>query len=224
MSLSASFHRRRCALLTHRIAAVPFGLRNLRDDLEDLGSNFEGAPDLEFRHASKALGLEQSGLGYQRIPSDYRFPYGHTHKEQEEVYVVMGGSGRMKLDDEIVEIKQWDVVRVPPGTWRGYEGGPEGLVEFESANIIRRHELAGIVSADQAAQAHADLLDLAIEPWPYELLAARARELRHNLSSYDASYVALAELIGAMLVTLDGRIGGAPGLRCTITTSPASGS
>lgn len=97
------------------------------------------------------------------------------------------------------------------------------LVQFEAANIIRRHELAGIVGADQAAQAHADLLDLAIEPWPLELLAARAWELRHNLSSYDASYVALAELIGATLVTLDARIGGAPGLQCAIATPPASG-
>jgi mannose-6-phosphate isomerase-like protein (cupin superfamily) len=113
--------------LSHRIAAVPFTLRNLREDLEDLGSNFDGAPDLEFRMASKALELEQSGLSYQRIPPDYRFPYGHTHKEQEEVYVVVGGSGRMKLDDEIVELKKWDAVRVPPGTWRGYEAGPEGL-------------------------------------------------------------------------------------------------
>jgi predicted nucleic acid-binding protein len=98
------------------------------------------------------------------------------------------------------------------------------LVHFESANIIRRHELAGIVGADQAAQAHADLLDLAIEPWPYELLAARAWELRHNLSIYDASYVALAELLGAKLVTLDRRISGAPGLRCTITSPLVSGS
>jgi len=124
--------QRRCTgggatLLSHRIAAVPFTLRNLREDLEDLGSNFDGAPDLEFRMASKALELEQSGLSYQHIPPDYRFPYGHTHKEQEEVYVVVGGSGRMKLDDEIVEVKEWDVVRVPPGTWRGYESGPEGL-------------------------------------------------------------------------------------------------
>jgi gentisate 1,2-dioxygenase len=109
-----------------RIAVVPFSLRNLKD-LEDLGSNFDGAPGLEFRHASKALGLEQCGLCYQRIPPDYRFPYGHTHKEQEEIYVVVRGSGRMKLDDEIVEVKGWDVVRVPPGTWRGYESGPEGL-------------------------------------------------------------------------------------------------
>ena len=106
---------------------MPFTLRNLKEDLEDLGSNFDGAPDLEFRHASKALELEQCGLSYQRIPPGYRFPYGHTHKEQEEVYVVVRGSGRMKLDDEIVEVKEWDAVRVPPGTWRGYEGGPEGL-------------------------------------------------------------------------------------------------
>lgn len=92
------------------------------------------------------------------------------------------------------------------------------LVGFESANIIRRHELAGLVSADQAAQAHADLVDLAIEHWPYELLAARAWELRRNLSVYDACYVALAELTQATLVTLDRRIGGAPGVRCTVVT------
>jgi mannose-6-phosphate isomerase-like protein (cupin superfamily) len=106
---------------------VPFTRLNLTDDLDDLGSNFDGSPDLEFRLASKALGLEHSGLGYQRLPPGYRFPYGHTHREQEEVYVVVGGSGRMKLDDEIVEVGKWDVVRVAPGTWRGYESGPQGL-------------------------------------------------------------------------------------------------
>jgi hypothetical protein len=57
-----------------RIAAVPFTLRNLKEDLEDLGSNFDGSPELEFRLASKALELEQCGLSYQRIPPDYRFP------------------------------------------------------------------------------------------------------------------------------------------------------
>ena len=106
---------------------MPFTLRNLKEDLEDLGSRFDGAPDLEFRLATKALELEKSGLSYQRVPPGYRFPYGHTHKKQEEVYVVSRGSGRMKLDDEIVELKEWDAVRVPPGTWRGYEAGPEGL-------------------------------------------------------------------------------------------------
>jgi mannose-6-phosphate isomerase-like protein (cupin superfamily) len=106
---------------------LPFTLKNLRDDLEDLGTNFDGSPDLEFRAASKALELERCGLSYQRIPPGYRFPYGHTHKEQEEVFVVVRGGGRMKLDDEIVEVGELDAVRVPPGTWRGYEAGPEGL-------------------------------------------------------------------------------------------------
>ena len=106
---------------------MPFTLRNIKEDLEDIGSRFDGAPDLEFRLATDALELEKSGLSYQRVPPDYRFPYGHTHKTQEEVYVVLRGSGRMKLDDEIVELKEWDAVRVPPGTWRGYEAGPKGL-------------------------------------------------------------------------------------------------
>ena len=92
------------------------------------------------------------------------------------------------------------------------------LVMFEASNVIRRHELAGLISADLAAQAHADLLDLPIEFWPFELLAARVWQLRANLSSYDASYVALAELIEASLVTLDSRISRAPGLKCEVRT------
>lgn len=105
---------------------MPFTHANFKD-LEDLGSNFDGPEDLEFRAATKALGLANSGLTYQRVPPNYRFPYGHTHAEQEEVYVVVGGGGRMKLDDEVVEIAKWSAVRVPPGTWRGYEAGPDGL-------------------------------------------------------------------------------------------------
>jgi mannose-6-phosphate isomerase-like protein (cupin superfamily) len=106
---------------------MSFTLMNIKEDLTDVGSGFDGAPDLEFRAATKALQLESSALSYQRVPPGYRFPYGHTHKKQEEVYVVVRGGGRMKVDDEIVEIKEWDAVRVPPGLWRGYEAGPEGL-------------------------------------------------------------------------------------------------
>jgi mannose-6-phosphate isomerase-like protein (cupin superfamily) len=106
---------------------VAFTLRNIKADLEDVGSRFEGHPELEFRAATKPLGLAQSALSYQRVPPRYRFPYGHTHATQEEVYVVVRGSGRMKLDDEVVELREWDAVRVAPGVWRGYEAGPEGL-------------------------------------------------------------------------------------------------
>lgn len=106
---------------------MPFTHMNLRTDLDDVGANFDGAPGLEFRMATHALGLEQSGLCFQRVPANHRFPYGHTHERQEEVYVVSRGSGRMKLDDEVIELRELDVVRVPPGTWRGYEAGPDGL-------------------------------------------------------------------------------------------------
>jgi mannose-6-phosphate isomerase-like protein (cupin superfamily) len=112
---------------TDRIAPVPFTVRNLREDVADVGANFDGAPGLEFRLATKELALEESGLSYQRIPPGDRFPYGHTHRVQEELYVVVGGSGRMKLDDEVIAVGKWDAVRVPPGTWRGYEAGPDGL-------------------------------------------------------------------------------------------------
>ena len=106
---------------------MPFTHRNIKADVADVGSNFDGAPGLEFHLATKALELESSGLSHQRIPPGYRFPYGHTHQRQEEVYVVVRGSGRMKVDDEIVDLREWDAVRVPPGAWRGYKAGPEGL-------------------------------------------------------------------------------------------------
>ena len=83
---------------------MPFTRRNLKQDLEDVGSNFDGAPDLEFRLATGALELQESALSYQHVPPGYRFPYGHTHRTQEEVYVVVRGSGRMKVDDEIFDL------------------------------------------------------------------------------------------------------------------------
>jgi len=106
---------------------LPFTLRNIKRDLEDIGSVFDGPPGLEFRAATKPLELRESGLTYQSVPPDYRFPYGHTHATQEEVYVVVGGGGRMKVDDEVFPLTQWDAVRVPPGSWRGYEAGQDGL-------------------------------------------------------------------------------------------------
>jgi predicted nucleic acid-binding protein len=94
------------------------------------------------------------------------------------------------------------------------------LVLWETANVIRRQELAGRTSSDQAAQAHADLIELRIELWPYELLAARAWQLRDNLSIYDAGYVVLAEALDVELITLDRRIARAPGISCTVQTPP----
>ena len=82
---------------------MPFTHRNIKKDLEDIGARFDGAPDLEFRAATKPLELEKAALSYQSVPPGYRFPYGHTHETQEEVYVVVRGSGRMNVDGEIVD-------------------------------------------------------------------------------------------------------------------------
>ncbi len=100
-------------------------------------------------------------------------------------------------------------------TVMGHELIAPHLMMFEVANILRRHELAGLVSADQSAQAHRDLLDLAIDLWPYEAVATRVWELRRNLSAYDAAYVATAEEAGVSLVTLDKRIG-PPTVHCDV--------
>src|SRR5436305_866551 len=118
-----------------RIAPMPFTLRNLKEDLEDVGSRFDGAPDLEFRLATEALELEESGLGYQRVPPDYRFPYGHTHKQQEEVYVVLRGGGRMELGDEIVELREGAAVGGPRGTHSRPRPGRRGRSRWPGSSV-----------------------------------------------------------------------------------------
>jgi mannose-6-phosphate isomerase-like protein (cupin superfamily) len=86
-----------------------------------------GSADVEARFARKHLDSEHLGLSLFRYGSGYRSRTGHSHREQEELYLVVGGSGRVKLDDEIVELRLWDVVRVAPSTVRAFEGGPDGL-------------------------------------------------------------------------------------------------
>jgi mannose-6-phosphate isomerase-like protein (cupin superfamily) len=79
-------------------------------------------------HMSRSrLDSEHLGVSYFRYPPDFRPGTGHHHREQEEAYVVISGSGRMRLDDEIREIRQWDVIRVAPSVVRAFEAGPEGL-------------------------------------------------------------------------------------------------
>ena len=96
-------------------------LKQVEDSAADRG------PEMEARFGRKHLDSEHLGVSYFRYGPGFRAPYGHRHREQEEAYVVVVGSGRMRLDDEIVELGQWDVVRVAPGVVRAFEGGPEGL-------------------------------------------------------------------------------------------------
>jgi quercetin dioxygenase-like cupin family protein len=87
----------------------------------------EGGSTTDVRFARSAIQSEHLGLSRFQFAPGKRSRGGHSHREQEEVYVVLGGSGRIKLDDERVELRQWDVVRVAPETVRGFEAGPDGL-------------------------------------------------------------------------------------------------
>jgi mannose-6-phosphate isomerase-like protein (cupin superfamily) len=108
---------------------------NLREEVEDQAPKF-GMDDLEFHTARVPLELENSGVSFLRIAPKYRMPFGHTHAEQEEVYVLVSGGARLKVDDEILELEPWDAVRIHKDTMRNLEGGPEGaeIILFGAPN------------------------------------------------------------------------------------------
>jgi quercetin dioxygenase-like cupin family protein len=110
---------------THRLPHVPdYSLKNLKE-VDDSAAG--GSGSVEARFARKHLDSDHLGVSYFRYAPSFRSPMGHRHKTQEEAYVVVGGSGRVKLDDEVVELRQWDVIRVAPRVARAFEGGPDGL-------------------------------------------------------------------------------------------------
>jgi mannose-6-phosphate isomerase-like protein (cupin superfamily) len=99
---------------------------NLKD-VEDQAPKFGLSPDMEFRMARVPLEMENAGVSYLRVGPNFRIPFGHTHKNQEEVYLVVSGGGRIKLGDDVRDLKQWDAVRVHKDTMRGFEAGPDGV-------------------------------------------------------------------------------------------------
>jgi mannose-6-phosphate isomerase-like protein (cupin superfamily) len=98
---------------------------NLREEVEDQAPKF-GMSGIEFHSARIPLEMENAGMSFQRLEPNFRVPFGHHHKVQEEVYVLVSGSARLKLDDEIVELKPLDAVRIPKETMRNLEAGPDG--------------------------------------------------------------------------------------------------
>ncbi|MBD0328608.1 MAG: cupin domain-containing protein [Thermoleophilia bacterium] len=108
------------------MATSGFTKVNLRG-LDDMAPRFGLSPSVEARFARRALRSEIGGLGLLRLAPNARAPFGHRHAQQEELYVVVAGSGRARLDDEIVDVGPWDVLRVAPETMRAFEAGPDGL-------------------------------------------------------------------------------------------------
>jgi quercetin dioxygenase-like cupin family protein len=96
------------------------------NEVEDQAPNIGLPDDMQLRMARVPLDCEKCGISYQRLGPGFRVPIGHNHKVQEEIFILISGSARMKLDDDVIEMKPWTAVRIAPETMRGLEGGPEG--------------------------------------------------------------------------------------------------
>ena len=106
-------------------------------DVEDSAPAFGFEEVQEARFATEDLGAERTGVSHHRVKGARRQAFGHRHEQAEEIYVVLSGSGRVKLDDEILEVETRDAVRVAPGVVRQFEAGPEGL---ELLAVGARHD------------------------------------------------------------------------------------
>jgi mannose-6-phosphate isomerase-like protein (cupin superfamily) len=111
-------------------------------DVKDSAPEFGMGDVQEARFAKKDLEAERTGISHQRLKPGKRSPFGHKHEEAEEVYVVIAGSGRMKLDDEIVEVETLDAIRVSPEVIRAFEAGDDGI---EVLAVGARHDGDGEV-------------------------------------------------------------------------------
>jgi mannose-6-phosphate isomerase-like protein (cupin superfamily)/quinol monooxygenase YgiN len=103
-----------------------FSVVNL-EDVEDMAPKFGMGETGEARFARTDLGATATGLSLQRLNPGMRQSFGHTHRRDEEVYVILSGSGRVAVDDEIRDVTRLDAIRVAPGSTRAFEAGPDGL-------------------------------------------------------------------------------------------------
>jgi quercetin dioxygenase-like cupin family protein len=101
-----------------------FSTVNLLEIEDSMGDR---APGIEGRFGRKHLDSRDLGVSHFRYAPNLRSTFGHSHREQEEAYVVVAGSGRVLLDDDVLELRQWDVVRVAPEVVRAFEAGPDGM-------------------------------------------------------------------------------------------------
>jgi uncharacterized cupin superfamily protein len=124
--------------------AASYTLKNLTD-VKDSAAVFGLGEFQEVRFANDDLDAENTGVSHHRLHPGRRSPFGHRHENAEEVYVVVGGSGRAKLDDDIVELERLDALRVAPGVTRAFEAGPDGI---ELLAVGARHQGDGEVVQD----------------------------------------------------------------------------
>jgi quinol monooxygenase YgiN/mannose-6-phosphate isomerase-like protein (cupin superfamily) len=97
------------------------------EDVEDMAERFGFGEQGEARFANRPLGTVRTGVSHQRLRPGVRQAFGHRHQHAEEVFVVLAGTGRVRIDDEIRDVRPLDAIRIAPGSARAFEAGPEGL-------------------------------------------------------------------------------------------------
>lgn len=102
-------------------------IKNLKTDVENQAPKFDMPSEMEVRFGRTALGGETLGVSHMKLDANFRIPFAHKHESQEEVYVIIRGSARIKVDDEIVELGELDAIRFDSGTMRQVEAGPDGV-------------------------------------------------------------------------------------------------
>jgi mannose-6-phosphate isomerase-like protein (cupin superfamily) len=105
---------------------VDYSLKNLRE-VEDMAPKFGFAEVQEARFPREDLESESIGLAFHRVKPDCKQAFAHRHEQAEEIYVILAGAGRMKLDDDVIDVGAMDAIRVAPRVARAFEAGPEGL-------------------------------------------------------------------------------------------------
>jgi hypothetical protein len=128
-----------------------YAIKNMKD-LEDSAVQFGLSPQVEARFGRKALDAQKGGVSYQRYEADYRQSFGHTHEQQEEIYVIVSGGGRMKLGDEVVD--RLDVVLGLFGL----------LAQLDNVAVLEQHALTGDAplrrAPEQELEVHREVLEL----------------------------------------------------------------
>jgi hypothetical protein len=95
-------------------------------EVDDQAPNFGLEGKMEARFMRVGLGCENCGVTYLRIAPNFRIPFGHRHKVQEEVYMLVSGSARIKVEEDVHELEPWTAVRLSKDATRGLEAGPDG--------------------------------------------------------------------------------------------------
>ena len=125
---------------------MSYTIKNLRD-VSDSAPKFGYEGVQEARFANKALDAEETGLAFHRVKPGCRQGFAHRHDEAEEIYVILSGRGRLKLDDEVIEVAPLDAIRVAPPVMRAFEAGDDGL---ELLAVGAHHEGDGDIFPDPA--------------------------------------------------------------------------